>query len=157
MENTQGHPNERSRIAWSEYQIGLAFFAKQDWKLAAQHFGEADRKVFRSDCNSRLYASYYGLSLIHCGDVSGLNFCRHSAGAERINATVYLNLTRAELKLSHRRRACEAVRAGLAIEPRNNELLKVRKNMGVRRSPCVTFLKRENLFNKWLGIVTYRS
>jgi len=34
--------------------------------------------------------------------------------------------------------------------------LKLRRDMGVRRNPCLPFLRRENLLNKWLGKVTYR-
>jgi len=29
--------------------------------------------------------------------------------------------------------------------------------MGVRRNPCLPFLRRENLLNKWLGKATYRK
>ena len=149
--------SERGRVAWDEYRTGLGLFAKQRWKSAARHFGEAERRAARSDRNSQLYASYYGLALIRCGDISGLNFCRHAASAERKNATVFLNLTRAELSFSHRRRACNAVNAGLALEPWQAELLEIRKVMGVRRPPLLSFLKRENLLNKWLGMITYRS
>ncbi len=144
------------RIASEEYRLGLAFFKKKQWKTAARHFGQADRKSRRSDENYHLYTSYHGLALVYCGDVSGLNFCRHAAAAEKLNATVFLNLALAELRFRHRRRACDAVSEGLRLDGRHAGLLKIRRKMGVRRRPCVPFLKRENPFNRWLGRMTYR-
>ena len=64
---------DRSRVAFEEYQIGLAFFDKKQWKTAARHFGQADRKSHRHDENYHLYTSCHGLALVYCGDVSGLN------------------------------------------------------------------------------------
>ena len=146
---------DRSRIAYEEYEIGLAFFNKKQWKTAVSHFGEADRRSRRDDENYHLYTSCHGLALVYCGDVSGLNFCRHAAAAETIKATVHQNLALAELYLNHRQRACNAVKAGLKIDSRHSGLLDTRKKMGVRRRPCVPFLKRNNPFNKWLGRITF--
>jgi len=146
---------DRSRVAFEEYQIGLAFFDKKQWKTAVRHFSQADRNTHRHDDNYHLYTSYHGLALVCCGDVSGLNFCRHAAAAETIKATVFQNLALAELYFNHRRRACDAVSTGLKIDSRHAGLLKMRNRMGVRRRPCVSFLKRSNPFNKWLGRMTY--
>ncbi|MFQ5643326.1 MAG: hypothetical protein ACE5FQ_06470 [Thiogranum sp.] len=146
---------DHGRIASEEYQLGLAFFKKKKWKTAARHFSQADRKSRRTDENYHLYTSCHGLALVYCGDVSGLNFCRHAAAAEKINATVFQNLALAELHLRHRRRACDAVSAGLELDARHSGLLKMRRKMGVRRRPCVPFLKRNNPFNRWLGRITY--
>jgi len=146
---------DRSSIAYEEYNIGLAFFRKKQWKTAARHFGQADRKSHRNDENYRLYTSCHGIALVYCGDISGLNFCRHAAANEKVKAAVYQNLALAELYFNHRRRAWSAVKAGLKIDPRHPCLTDMRKKMGVRRRPCVPFLRRNNPFNKWLGRITY--
>lgn len=147
---------DRSRVAFEEYQIGLAFFNKKQWKTAVRHFGQADRITHRKDENYHLYTSSHGLALVCCGDVSGLNFCRNAAAAEIIKPAVFQNLALAELYFSHRRRAVDAVSAGLKVDARHSGLLKMRRRMGIRRRPCISFLKRNNPFNKWLGRMTYK-
>ncbi|MGD2075276.1 MAG: hypothetical protein PVI91_12560 [Gammaproteobacteria bacterium] len=149
--------NERMREARTEYRLGRSFFDKGRWKSAASHFGQAERISGREDVYRQLYRSCHGLSLIYAGDVSGLNLCRNAAGLETVHAAVFLNLALAELRLHHRKRACQAVSRGLKVDPRHKELLALRRKMGVRRPPFIPFLKRDNLLNKWLGKATYRS
>jgi len=148
---------ERAQQVQQEYQLGLAFFRKQHWKTAARHFGLADQKSGRHDVHEHLYRSYHGLSLVCSGDVSGLNLCRHAAAKETIQATVFQNLALSEIRFRHRKRACAAIRLGLQLDPAHTGLLKLRREMGVRRNPCLPFLRRENLLNKWLGKATYRK
>jgi len=147
---------DRSRAAFEEYQIGLAFFNKKQWKTAVRHFGQADRNTHRKDENYHLYTSSHGLALVCSGDISGLNFCRNAAAAETIKVDVFQNLALAELYFSHRRRAVDAVSAGLKIDLRHLGLLKMRRRMGVRRQPCIAFLRRNNPLNKLLGRMTYK-
>ena len=148
---------ERAQQIKQEYQLGLAFFRKQHWKTAARHFGLADQKSARHDVDERLYRSYHGLALVYSGDVSGLNLCRHAAARETIHATVFQNLARAEIHFRHRKRAWDAISLGLQLEPADVNLLKLRREMGVRRDPCLPFLGRDNPLNKWLGKATYRK
>ena len=67
-----------------------------------------------------------------------------------------LSAATAELKLRHRKRACSAVKLGLKLDPRDTDLIGLRTRMGSRRKPCLQFLSRDNLLNKWLGRVTYQ-
>jgi tetratricopeptide (TPR) repeat protein len=149
--------NERMREARKEYQLGRTFFEKGQWKSAARHFGQAERRSGREDVYQHLYRSCHGLSLVYCGDVSGLNLCRNAAGVETVHAEVFLNLALAELRLQHRKRACQAVSRGLKLDPRHKALLTLRRKMGIRRPPLLPFLKRDNPLNKWLGKATYRN
>jgi hypothetical protein len=148
---------ERVQRAQQEYQLGLAFFRMKHWKTAALHFGLADQRTSRNHVNEHLYRSYHGLSLVYSGDISGLNLCRHAAANETMQAQVFHNLALVEISFRHRKRACAAVRLGLHLDPVHVGLLKLRCEMGVRRNPCLPFLKRENLLNKWLGKATYRK
>ena len=43
----------RMREARGEYQLGRAFFEKKQWKAAARHFGQAERKSGREDVAQR--------------------------------------------------------------------------------------------------------
>ncbi|TCK17527.1 hypothetical protein DFR30_0759 [Thiogranum longum] len=146
----------RERRARDEYQLGIAFFHKKQWRTATRHFSQAEHKCSRDDVHLQCYKAWHGVSLVYSGDVSGLNLCRHAAANENIDATVFQNLALAELKLRHRKRACGAVKRGLMIDPKHRGLLKLHKNMGARRQPCLVFLDRNNPLNKWLGKVTYR-
>jgi len=147
---------ERAQQVQQEYQLGLAFFRMKRWKIAARHFELADQKSGRHDVQQRVYRSYHGLSLIYSGDISGLNLCRHNAAKEKIKAEVFHNLALAELRFRHRKRAWTAVRFGLRLNPAHTGLLELRRGMGVRRTPCLPFLSRDHLLNKWLGKATYR-
>jgi hypothetical protein len=149
--------NARMREAREEYQLGQAFFEKRQWKMAARHFGQAERRSGREDVYQHLYRSCHGLSLVYSGDVSGLNLCRNAAGLETVHAEVFLNLALAELRFQHRKQACRAVTRGLKLDPRHKKLLALRSRMGIRRPPCLPFLKRDNVLNKWLGKATYRG
>jgi hypothetical protein len=148
---------DRAKQVQQEYQLGLAFLRKQHWKTAARHFGLADQKSGRHDIHEHLYRSYHGLSLVYSGDVSGLNLCRHTAARETRQATVFQNLALAEIRFRHRKRAWTAVRIGLQLDPAHTGLLKLHREMGVRRNPCLPFLSRDNPLNKWLGKATYRN
>jgi hypothetical protein len=144
------------RVAREEYDLGLAFYRKKQWKTAARHFTEAERKCAHDDVCMHLYMSYQGLCQVYSGDISGLNLCRRAAAMETIQARVFINLALAELKLNHRKRACSAVKIGLAIDHTEPNLLRLRDRMGVRRNPVVPFLRRENPLNKWLGRFTWQ-
>jgi hypothetical protein len=151
------YPNsaDRVRVAREEYDLGLAFYRKHQWRTAARHFAEAERKCGHDDVYLHLYMSYLGLCQVYSSDVSGLNLCRRAAAMETIHARVFVNLALAELKLNHRKRACSAVKLGLSID-RDPNLLRLRDRMGVRRTPVLPFLKRENPLNRWLGRYTWQ-
>ncbi len=146
----------RRREAQDEYQMGLAFYRKKQWKTAARHFGQADKKAGHDDLFMHLYMSYQGLCQVLSGDISGLNLCRYAASMETLQPDVFRNLAIAELKLRHRKRACSAIRLGLGLDPKHAGLLKLRAGIGVRRRPPVQFLSRDNLLNKWLGRITHQ-
>ncbi len=148
--------SSRQREALDEYQMGLVFYRKRQWKVAARHFSLADHRARKDDVSIYLYQSYQGLCRVLSGDVSGLNLCRHASSKETLRPEVFLNLSIAELKLRHRKRACSALRRGLGLDPRHSGLLKLRSRIGVRRTPCLAFLSRDNPLNIWLGRLTYQ-
>ena len=149
-------PVSASSRARDDYRLGLMFFRKRQWRPAARHFGLAQSRSPRNDEFANLYASYHGLALIRCGDVSGLNLCRHAAAREHARPEVFVNLVLAELRFRHRRRAWEALSRGFELQPDNPALHKLARKMGRRRRPVLPFLKREHPLNKWLGKVTYQ-
>lgn len=149
-------PEGRVRPAREEFDLGHAFYRKQQWKAAARHFAEAERKCGADDVYRHLYMSYQGLCQVYRGDVSGLNLCRRAAAIEAIQVRVFVNQALAELRMNHRKRACSAVALGLKIDRTDPTLLRLRDRMGVRRTPVLPFLSREHLLNRWLGRYTWQ-
>jgi len=146
----------RDRLVREEYRLGLAFYRRKQWSAAGKHFATAQRRCGRDDRYRQLYMAYHGLCLVCGGDISGLNLCRRAASIEVLEATVFLNLALAELRRKHRKRAWAAVQLGLRFDPMHLGLQALRHKMGVRRPPCVSFLKRENPLNRWLGRYTWQ-
>ncbi len=155
--STHSIATTRERRAREEYRLGLVFFQRRQWSAAARHFHAAQRLCHRDDLGLRLYTSWQGLALVCCGDGSGLNLCRNVAAAERLDATVFLNLAVAELRLGHRRQAVVAVARGLSMDPDHAGLRRLREDMGERRRPALPFLPRNNPLNRWLGRLSYRK
>ncbi len=146
----------RARQARQQFDLGLAFYRKHQWKTAARHFSDAVRASGRDHNRYHLYLSYQGLCQVCSGDISGLNLCRRAAALETLHSRVLVNLALAEMKLGHRKRACSAVKIGLSIDPLDPNLLRLRERMGVRRTPVLPFLKREHLLNRLLGRYTWQ-
>ncbi len=68
-----------------------------------------------------------------------------------------LNLGRAHLAIGEKEEAIKAFKLGLRADPENKELLGELKKLGVRKSPPVPFLKRNNPINKYLGMLLRRG
>ena len=63
----------------------------------------------------------------------------------------YLNLARTQLLANDRRGAVSAIQGGLKIDPHQEDLLELQRQIGVRREPVLSFLSRDNLINRILG------
>ena len=63
----------------------------------------------------------------------------------------YLHLGKAHLKADRKEPAINAFREGLKLDSRNRELLSEIKAIGSRKGPVISFLKRSNPINKYLG------
>jgi tetratricopeptide (TPR) repeat protein len=86
----------------------------------------------------------------------GIRLCKHGIKIEFYQAENYLNLARTLLLIERKEAAVRAVRDGLAVDRKNRELLLLRRELGVRRSPVLSFLSRENPVNVLLGRLRHR-
>lgn len=139
-----------------DYVQGLRHFNRGNLILALASFKSAHQSTDIAHVYARLYMSFLGITQIRLNDVSGLNLCRQAAQEEMYRAEVFENLVRAELLFGHRRCACEAMRRGLRVNSGHAGLRALREEMGARRSPCFTFLDRDNPLNRIMGKLTYR-
>jgi tetratricopeptide (TPR) repeat protein len=94
----------------------------------------------------------YAVSMAHLGDhQEAAQVCLRAIAADRRNADAYAALARVYLLSGARRKAIEAMERGFTIAPRSHTLNIVREEIGVRRSPVIPFLSRENKLNVLLG------
>lgn len=80
--------------------------------------------------------------------------CRQVIRDEPHNPVHYLNLGRVYAHHGRRAAALKAFRAGLEIEP-HPAIIAALDALGVRKRPPVPFLSRDNLINKYLGLLRH--
>lgn len=140
-----------------DFVQGQRHYRQGDLKSALVCFKAAHQSTSVAHVYAHLYMSFLGVTQVMLGDVSGLNLCRRAAQEEGHRGEVFENLARAEIKLGHRKQACDALRRGMRLDKGNAGLRALRVEMGVRRNPVLSFLDRDNPVNRFLGRLTYRS
>lgn len=152
----QGNAVSKCRLAERQFHNGARHMRNANWSEALGCFSAAVEHASREDPRKNLYLSYEGLARVHLNDRRGVLVCRRAAADETRYGDVFRNLARAELRLRNRKRACEAIQRGFAVESGHTGLRSLRRRMGVRRSPVIPFLSRNHLINRLLGQLTYR-
>jgi tetratricopeptide (TPR) repeat protein len=84
-----------------------------------------------------------------------VSLCRSAMQAEPHNSIHYLNLGRVYLLAGQKPSAIETFRRGLKAG-KNPQIIGELKKLGIRRSPVLKNLPRDNPLNKFLGLVFYR-
>jgi tetratricopeptide (TPR) repeat protein len=108
--------------------------------------------------------SYYGclLAIVEKTPSEGIKICRDAIerldkavpfGKEFFYPVFYLNLGRAYLKGKKKQEAVAAFQEGLRNDPENRDLQWEMRKLGMRKSPAVRFLRRENPLNKYIGML----
>ncbi|MBU1191352.1 MAG: tetratricopeptide repeat protein [Gammaproteobacteria bacterium] len=140
-----------------DFVQGQRYFRQGKYDEALSCFKSASQVTSDMHAYASLYMSFVGLTQVMLGDVSGLNLCRRAGQEETHRGDVFENLARAELRLGHRKQACEALRRGIKADRAHSGLRNLRTEMGMRRSPPLNFLKRDNPLNRMLGKLMYRN
>ena len=107
--------------------------------------------------NSPPYSSYYGLCVAkERGQVQrGMLLCREAIQQDPDNPVHYLNLGRIHLVGGNKQETLRVLRQGLG-HGHNEEILALLDSIGMRKSPVLPFLGRDNRINKYLGILLTR-
>ncbi len=97
--------------------------------------------------------SYFGLclALVQKKYKEGIDLCKRALDLEFYNGDHYVNLARIYMARGDRKKAVETADSGLKVAPEHEELLEVRKVLGVRARPAIPFLDRSNPVNVTLG------
>lgn len=85
----------------------------------------------------------------------GVKRCREALALEPENSFHYLQLGRVQMLAGRRSEAIRAWREGLLVE-KNRHIVRELERLGVRKSPVVSFLRREHPVNVYLGKVMKR-
>jgi len=94
----------------------------------------------------------YAVSMAQLGEVKEAGeVCFRALALDRRNADAYAALARIYMLAGSRRKAIEAMERGFAISPRHPAMKAVQQLIGVRRSPVIPFLSRDNRVNVLLG------
>lgn len=91
-----------------------------------------------------------------CNEAIALYNKRTCIGKEFFLPFFYLYLGRTYLLTGNKRLAVDSFFRILGIDSENKEALKELSGLGIRRSPTIPFLKRNNPINKYLGILRAR-
>lgn len=102
------------------------------------------------------------LCMVDGDHAGGIKMCREAVsrlrdsvpiGVDAYFPVLLLNLGRAYLTAGDRAEALKSFRRGLSVEPRNRELAAEIRRLGVRKEPPLGFLRRENVLNKYIGLL----
>jgi len=139
-------------------RLGIEAARKDDFErglifLAEAHKRLVDKDTVKDSTFPPAAFSYYGLCLgLYKGRIKeAADFCQIALDLEFYNAENYANLARVWIAGRVRRKAIETLERGLAVDPRSTVLVKIRRNLGVRKKPVLPFLGRDNPLNVTLG------
>jgi hypothetical protein len=128
------------RCRQGDWEVGLAFLGR---------IAESDR----SSGLPGIFYSYlgYGIALRQRRVQEGLRLCQHSVKIQFYEPENYVNLARTCLLAGDRPGAVRAILDGLKVDRQHGELLKLHRDLGMRKPPVLPFLGRTNPLNQFLG------
>jgi hypothetical protein len=131
---------------------GLECCRRGDWSEGLRYLGRITESGHSTDLPGLFY-SYLGYGIAHRDRRirEGLKLCKHAIKVGFYEPENHVNLARTSILANDRSGAVRAVRDGLRIDPQNQELRQMRKDLGVRTSPVIPFLDRANPLNIFLG------
>lgn len=99
------------------------------------------------------YLSYYGYltGIVSHNYQHGIELCSEAIKKEFFHPEFYLNLGRLYFAVDNRHMAIKTFRRGLQIDKTDEAIKNELKEMGMRKMPVFSFLKRENPVNKLVG------
>jgi hypothetical protein len=140
-------------------QRGIELCRRGELKEGLGHLSQAFLQGVPEAQHKGLASSYLGYASARLeGRVEeGVRICERAAEKEFYEAEVFLNLARVLLLAGERKRAVKATERGCQLDPKNPDLIALRRQLGVRRAPTLPFLGRGNTLNRALGLLRSRA
>lgn len=97
--------------------------------------------------------SYFGLALalVSRKFKTAIDLCKRAIDLEFYHGDHYANLARVYVAAGNRKKAIETAEQGLKVAPEDEDLIRVRDELGIRGRPAVPFLDRSHPINVTLG------
>jgi tetratricopeptide (TPR) repeat protein len=157
-------PDASKEIKASEYIRAITSHLMKGSQKTAYSIAQA---ALLEHPENPLILSYYGSLQASVAKkyVSGADNCtkaiallrkrglRGGEGVDALFPVLYLNLGRAYMAARKKANAVEALRKGLQYDKRNGAILRELEGLGSRGKIMVSFLRRSNPINKYLGLV----
>ncbi|HEX4952391.1 MAG TPA: hypothetical protein VF017_03215 [Thermoanaerobaculia bacterium] len=137
---------------------GVEACRRGDWQAGLGHLAAVTRtEDLPVELPARFY-SYLGhaMARVQGRRKEGLSLCQHAIRLEFYRGENYYNLAQVYLLGGHRAAAVKAIHQGLARDRKNRSLVLLARELGVRRSPVLPFLSRNNRINVLLGRLRHR-
>ena len=133
------------------YEKGREALREKDYKAAVRDFEEVLKDLDEHhESYNRIQASL-GLAQVLTSNRNGLLLCRDAASSEGQDGNVFLHLASAEWHFGNRKRAIDALRHGMKIEPGNQQLKRAIGMLDARKKSVFEFLPRNHSLNRTLG------
>jgi tetratricopeptide (TPR) repeat protein len=142
------------------FLLGCAYLKEANYKEALVYFRRL-LAAYEEDSSSIVppeLLSYFGLALAF-GESrfsEAVTYCKTAIKKEFYRPEFYVNLARVYLKSDRRSRAVDVLNKGLQVDSEDPGILAELRKLGMRRKPVVSFLNRENVINKYLGLIKAR-
>lgn len=130
---------------------GIEAVRKQEYLAGLTLLGEAYSAGREMPAPDGL--SYYALcvALIQKKYKPAVELCKKAIEMQFYHGEHYANLARIYMAGESRKKALTTIEKGLQIIPGDDELLRLRKELGLRRKPPIPFLSRSNPLNVAIG------
>jgi tetratricopeptide (TPR) repeat protein len=80
-----------------------------------------------------------------------LHICQKALETGLFRPELYCNLGKVYIQRGDRKSAIKTLQQGLSVDNQNKEILNLLKEIGIRKTPIIPFLSRDNPINKYLG------
>ncbi len=137
----------------SDLEKGKALLAENKNLEALAFF----QKAYESDRENPEHQSYYALTnALERGQISSsLELAEKAIRKIPDRSDFCLNLGKIYLKADRKAEAAKAFRKGIALDPKNQSIKTILRQLGNRRKPIFNSLPRAHFMNKSLGFVSY--
>ena len=138
---------------------GIELCKKNRWKEGLPFLAQVAEADHADDALPDTFYSYlgYGISIVENRLREGRLLCEHSVKMNFLSPENFANLAGVHILAKDRKRAVEAIKKGLDLDAHHPSLLKQMHKMGWRRPPVLSFFRRDNPLNRYLGQRRHKS
>ena len=141
-------------VALTEFKQGVQMLRDEQPNEALVRF----RNAADLEKQNPYYISFVGVSLARAERrwTPALKLCEMALSMKHNEAQLYLNLAEVYMSAGRREEALMTLDRAQASLGRNPRIQQERMKLGSRRPPDLPFLNRQNVLNRYLGILRHR-